>query len=240
MIALAVAINGLGTAVVVGGALLSAWRFRQRGGHRHRLAGCLLIALGTLVVASGGTLTRLGQREYLYLAMAAGVAIIFAGYLEARRPVPTAAGTASGLPKPATVTAGDSAIGEPAAARGALVRLPVRRPERVSPAAGGAAAPPTVDPAIAFLEQRLLTLDEAALSAACHVWSVEPPVADRFDREQARRVWALRLRLSPTGQGALDALAVPTQLQLAELYHEVLAPGVEAQSRERRAAGGSG
>jgi hypothetical protein len=32
-------------------------------------------------VASGGTLTRLGQHSYLYLAMAPGVCLLLAGYL---------------------------------------------------------------------------------------------------------------------------------------------------------------
>jgi hypothetical protein len=233
LVALAVTINGLGTAVVAGGALVSAWRFWRRGGHRHRLTGCILIAAGTLIVAGGGTLTRLGQREYLYVAMAVGVAVIFAGYLEMRRPEPAPADSDA----PASVVPAGAGVAAP---RAALVRLPERRLQRESLPTGSAVPTPAVDPAIAFLEERFLTLDEAALSAACRLWSVEAGEADRFDREQARRVWALRLRLSTTGQAALDALAVPTRLQLAELYHEVLTPGVETLARERRAVGGSG
>ncbi|MDP9363257.1 MAG: hypothetical protein M3Q10_03315, partial [Chloroflexota bacterium] len=70
------------------------------------------------------------------------------------------------------------------------------------------------------------------------VWSVEPRAATRFEREDARRVWALRLRLSPAGQAAFDALSVPARVQLAELYDEVLAPGVAALADERRIAAG--
>ncbi|MER3438290.1 MAG: hypothetical protein C4346_12295, partial [Chloroflexota bacterium] len=176
LIALAVTLNGLGTLVLVGGALYSAWRFRRLGTHRHRMIGCLLIALGTLTVAAGGTLTRLGQREYLYIAMSAGVAMIFAGYLETRRPDA----------RPASVP------GERA-----------RQARRVAlqPATGGngrfASGDALVDPAIAYIEQVLLPLDDEALSEMCRVWSVPRPDTDAFSREEARRVWALRLRLTP-------------------------------------------
>ena len=106
LVTLAVLINGLGTVVLVAGALWSAWRFWRSGTNRHRMIGCVLIALGTIAVAMGGTLTRLGQPEYLYVAMAIGVAIIFAGYLETRRSdaprvQKVAAGTASGATEPA-------------------------------------------------------------------------------------------------------------------------------------------
>ena len=89
LVALTITLNVGGTVIVVGGALLSAWRARPRrgavrppGGAR-RLAATLLIAGGALVVASGGTLTRLGHHSYLYLAMAPGVCLLLAGYLTA-------------------------------------------------------------------------------------------------------------------------------------------------------------
>ena len=85
LVALAAGINGFGTAILAGGVVWSAWRFWRLGIQRHRMIGCVLIAVGTLVVAAGGTLTRFGQPEYLYIAMALGVAVIFAGYLETRR-----------------------------------------------------------------------------------------------------------------------------------------------------------
>jgi hypothetical protein len=64
----------------------SALVFKRRGIMRNRMVGCLLIAAGTLAVASGGTLTRLGSHQYLYVAMSLGIALIFAGYTRARRP----------------------------------------------------------------------------------------------------------------------------------------------------------
>jgi len=93
------------------------------------------------------------------------------------------------------------------------------------------------DPGIAFLEERFLPLDDLAASEACRVWSVDRPAVDRFNRAEARRVWTLRQRLSPASQAAFDAHAVPVQLQLAELYHEVLAPGAADPSSGALASG---
>lgn len=81
-----IAINSIGTLVLVAGCLYSALRFKKMGIMRNRMIGLSLIAAGTLVVASGGTLTRLGNAEYFYIAMTAGVSLIFAGYLKARKP----------------------------------------------------------------------------------------------------------------------------------------------------------
>lgn len=84
--ALTIGINSGGTLVLVGGLVYSALSFKRRGIMRNRMLGCLLIAAGTLTVASGGTLTRLGSRQYLYIAMSIGIAMIFAGYMRTRRP----------------------------------------------------------------------------------------------------------------------------------------------------------
>ncbi|MCC6703241.1 MAG: hypothetical protein IT334_00105 [Thermomicrobiales bacterium] len=79
-------LNAGGTLVIAGGLLYSAWSFKRKGIMRNRMIGCLLIAIGTLVVAMGGTATRLGAREYFYVMMTIGAAIIFAGYLATRQP----------------------------------------------------------------------------------------------------------------------------------------------------------
>ena len=84
--ALTIGINSTGTVILVAGCIYSAVRFRMRGIMRNRMIGLSLIAVGTLVVASGGTLTRLGNAEYFYIAMTTGVALIFTGYLRARKP----------------------------------------------------------------------------------------------------------------------------------------------------------
>ncbi len=53
---------------------------------RDRALGLILIAVGTLVVASGSALVELfGDSNFLFVAMAPGVAIIMLGYLQANR-----------------------------------------------------------------------------------------------------------------------------------------------------------
>jgi hypothetical protein len=86
LLAVTIGFNTVGTLVLVDGLLYSAWRFRGQAQLRNRTLGCLLIAVGTLAVASGGTLTRLGSDQFLYIAMAFGVALIFAGYVKAKQP----------------------------------------------------------------------------------------------------------------------------------------------------------
>jgi hypothetical protein len=196
LVALTVAINSIGTVVLVGGALYSARRFRQLGIMRNRMIGCLLIAVGTLVVASGGTLTRFGQREFLYIAMSIGVAIIFAGVLQTRR---SDAPAESGQ-----VAAGQSGAGEPSGPR--LISLPEAR---------------HLDQGISYIESHLLTLDGQAIEAACEIWSVSRQDVERFSRDQAKVVWRLRSRLPAKAHPQFDALAPATRLQLAELYFDV-------------------
>jgi hypothetical protein len=83
---LTIMINTTGTVILVGGLAYSAISFKRRGIMRNRMIGCLLIAIGTLAVASGGTLTRLGNHQYLYIAMSIGIALIFTGYVRTRKP----------------------------------------------------------------------------------------------------------------------------------------------------------
>jgi len=95
---LAAVSSGLGALVVFGGAAWSAGRFlrgRSRPGTRvapiaaSRLAAAnLLIALGTLVLSSGGTLQGIiGHDEAFALSLAIGIVVIYAGFLVAdRRP----------------------------------------------------------------------------------------------------------------------------------------------------------
>ncbi len=82
--------NSIGTLLIVGGALYSAWTFWRKGIQRQRMIGCLLLAAGTMIVALGGVLAGLlGQHAWLYPPMAAGVAVMFVGYLQTTR-VPVA------------------------------------------------------------------------------------------------------------------------------------------------------
>ncbi|MFN8525167.1 MAG: hypothetical protein U0821_18890 [Chloroflexota bacterium] len=80
LVALAITVNALGTLVVVGGALGSAWLLWRGRAAARAASGIALIGVGTIVVALGGSLTRLGQRDLLYAAMAPGLLLIFVGY----------------------------------------------------------------------------------------------------------------------------------------------------------------
>lgn len=213
--AMAIGINALGTLVIAGGLGYSAWRFKRLGIQRNRMIGCLLIALGTVTVGLGGTLTRLGQDEYLYIAMAVGVAIIFLGYLKTRAP------SAAPAPKAAAARA-DAASAAIAVAAAGLPASPLSSNGTATSNGHHPEPAATPDAGIAFLEGRLADLDAEALSALCREWSAERPVIAALDRETARRAWTLRTRLSPLGRDRFDALPVPVRAQLTELYHEVM------------------
>ncbi len=86
LVGTAIIINITGTLIIVGGTGWSAWRFWRRRTMQNRMIGCALICGGTLAVAAGGSLTRLGHYEYLYIAMSFGIALIFLGVLVARTP----------------------------------------------------------------------------------------------------------------------------------------------------------
>lgn len=76
--------NVFGTVALVGGALYSAWLFRQRRVLGHRVLSNILIAVGALLPATGGTLNRLGELNLLYLLELLGLLLIFAGFLYSR------------------------------------------------------------------------------------------------------------------------------------------------------------
>ncbi|MFN2465613.1 MAG: hypothetical protein ABR598_05035 [Candidatus Dormibacteria bacterium] len=73
--------NTVGTIVLVVGAGYSAYRTYRAGLPRNLTLGNILILAGSLVVAFTATLTRLKIYELFYLGQAAGIAIIFSGFL---------------------------------------------------------------------------------------------------------------------------------------------------------------
>jgi hypothetical protein len=64
----------------VGGAILSAWRYRHRREARHRFLGNVAIAVGGILPGIGGTFTRFGQVEVLYVTELLGLLVIWVGY----------------------------------------------------------------------------------------------------------------------------------------------------------------
>ena len=78
--------SGLGALVVFGGAAWSAVRFARRraAGTGGLAAGNALIALGTLVLSSGGLLqgvVGVGQDESFVISLAVGISIVYAGFV---------------------------------------------------------------------------------------------------------------------------------------------------------------
>lgn len=65
---------------LVGGAVWSAWFFRGQAENRHRVIGNVFIALGGLLPGIGGSFTRFGHVEVLYVTEFLGLCLIFAGY----------------------------------------------------------------------------------------------------------------------------------------------------------------
>src|SRR5688572_15741045 len=86
---LAIITNSIGTLLVVGGAIWSGLVFWRRRVMKSRMIGVFLLAGGTLFIALGGTITGatgLRNHDYLYITMAIGILIMFAGYLQTIRP----------------------------------------------------------------------------------------------------------------------------------------------------------
>jgi len=73
-------INTYAFLFLVGGAVVSAFRYRKRTGTSHRFIGNLFIAVGALLPGIGGTFTRFGHTEVLYVTEFIGLVLIYVGY----------------------------------------------------------------------------------------------------------------------------------------------------------------
>jgi len=79
--------NLYGTITLVGGALWSAFVFWQKRILLHRTLGNILIAAGAMLPAFGGTLSRMGIPNVLYIGELLGVMLIFLGFLRSTTPM---------------------------------------------------------------------------------------------------------------------------------------------------------
>lgn len=79
--------NLYGTITLVGGAAWSAWLFWRKRILLHRTIGNVLIAVGALLPAFGGTFSRFGVPGALYLGELVGVVLMFVGFLRATTPM---------------------------------------------------------------------------------------------------------------------------------------------------------
>ena len=86
-------INTYAAIFLIGGAVLSAWRYRVDPEKHNRFVGNVLIAVGAILPGIGGTFTRFGHVEVLYVTEFVGLLLIFSGYrlnVAERRPAPLA------------------------------------------------------------------------------------------------------------------------------------------------------
>jgi hypothetical protein len=85
---LAAVASGGGATVVFGGAAWSGVRLLRGRGPRRLAVGNLVIAAGTAVLSASGLLNSvLGQMDAFAVTLAAGVTILFAGFLVASAPL---------------------------------------------------------------------------------------------------------------------------------------------------------
>lgn len=73
-------INTYAFVFLVGGALFSAYRFRKSRATRHRFVGNVFIAIGAILPGIGGSFTRFGYTEVLYVTELIGLVLIYIGY----------------------------------------------------------------------------------------------------------------------------------------------------------------
>lgn len=81
-------INLYAATFLIGGAVYSALKFRSVPGRRGKYIGNIFIAVGALLPGIGGTFTRFGHVEVLYVTEFVGLLLIFVGYRLNVQPVP--------------------------------------------------------------------------------------------------------------------------------------------------------
>jgi hypothetical protein len=79
--------NIYGTLGLVGGAVYSAWIFFRKRVLLHRVLGNVLIALGGIFPAFGGSFSRMGIDGALYISEFLGAVFLFLGFLRATTPM---------------------------------------------------------------------------------------------------------------------------------------------------------
>jgi len=73
-------INLYAVVFLIGGAILSAIRYSRRPDTRYRMYANVLIAIGAILPGIGGTATRMGYVEVLYVTEFIGLLMIWSGY----------------------------------------------------------------------------------------------------------------------------------------------------------------
>ncbi|MEP6693100.1 MAG: hypothetical protein ABJB39_00475 [Chloroflexota bacterium] len=73
--------SGVGSLVLIGGALWSAWVFFRRRNQGRRALANAIIAVGVFIVAAGGTVAFTGASGILEMTNLIGVSVMFVGFL---------------------------------------------------------------------------------------------------------------------------------------------------------------
>jgi hypothetical protein len=80
IILLTILLNLYGTITLVGGALFSAYLFWRKEVLANRMFGSILIAIGGLSPAMGGSFLKAGLFDFLYLSELVGIVLMFVGF----------------------------------------------------------------------------------------------------------------------------------------------------------------
>jgi hypothetical protein len=81
IITLTILLNIYGTVTLVGGALFSAYLFWRKEILPNRMFGSILIAVGGLSPAMGGSFLKAGFFDFLYISELVGIIIMFVGFI---------------------------------------------------------------------------------------------------------------------------------------------------------------
>ncbi|MEP7117606.1 MAG: hypothetical protein ABI880_08495 [Acidobacteriota bacterium] len=79
-------VNLYAVVFLIGGAILSALKYSADPATRHRMWANVLIAIGALLPGIGGTATRMGHVEVLYVTELVGMLLTWTGYRMSVRP----------------------------------------------------------------------------------------------------------------------------------------------------------
>jgi hypothetical protein len=85
-------VNLYAVVFLIGGAILSAIRYSHEPATKHRMFANILIAIGAILPGIGGSATRFGYTEVLYVTELIGLLLTWTGYRISVRPVVASAG----------------------------------------------------------------------------------------------------------------------------------------------------
>jgi hypothetical protein len=88
VVLLTILLNIYGTLTLIGGAIYSAYIFWRKKVLYNRMVGNILIAVGALLPAIGGSFLKMGLPDFLYLSEFLGVILMYVGFLQATASVP--------------------------------------------------------------------------------------------------------------------------------------------------------